>query len=94
MQVPLRCSKGLASDELTATRGKRLRLTHNVSRKQTRSCLTHIGLICNVVSLQPQLPHILLGNTHTLPQKLILDMQEGLPRNVRLWRRKSSLVNK
>ena len=85
---------GYTTGELTAPGAPRLRITQNVTRAQTRACLTHVALICDNTSIQPQLPQVILGNEHILSVTAVLALEEQLPKNVRLWRRPSGWVNK
>ena len=64
-----------------------------VARGKLRSMLTHVAMICDDTEIQPLLPQILLTNEHIVSKRDAVAMQEDLPKNVLLWREKSSWTN-
>ena len=64
-----------------------------VSRSKRRSCLTHVGLICDRPGLQPLLPQFVIGNMATLLERDMDSLRSRCPRNVVLIRQKSAWNN-
>ena len=69
-------------------------IVQDVSRQKLRGCFTHVAMICDDASVQPQLPQNFLGDEHTFAQQVVSAIQPGLPKNIILWRRASAWVNK
>ena len=64
------------------------------SRRQQRSCFTHVAAICDDTAVQPSLPQVLIGNEAVLQVAAVRLVQPALHKNVILLRRKSGWVNK
>ena len=64
-----------------------------VSRSKRRSCLTHVGLICDRPDLQPLLPQFVIGNFATFLQRDMDSLRGRCPSNVVLVRQKSAWNN-
>ena len=52
------------------------------TRAEQRAYFTHVGLICNDVSIQPRLPQVIFVGEKLLPQQLWAAIQRDLPHNV------------
>ena len=63
------------------------------SRKKRRSCLTHVGVICDDPALQPLLPQYVIGNFATFLVRDWRALQASCPSNVVLVRQKSAWNN-
>ena len=59
-----------------------------------RTCLTHVGLICDRADVQPLLPQVLIGNEATFQAGELADLSASCPANVVLIRQKSAWNNK
>ena len=70
--------------------GKPLR---SASRRQQRTCLSHIAIVCDDTSVQPLLPQIIVGNCKTVLKSMQRRLAPQLRENVILLRRKSAWVN-
>ena len=73
---------------------RKRKVVQNVGLAKQRAGFTHVALICDNVSLQPRLPQILLGNESLFPAATVAALQDGLPQNIRLWRRTSGWATK
>ena len=67
--------------------------TQRVSRAKRRSCLTHVGVICDDTALQPLMPQYIIGNCSTFLARDWSDLEARAPPNVTLVRQKSAWVN-
>ena len=65
----------------------------NTSKKQRRKAMTHVAIVCNDTSLQPELPQVLLVAEKIFPNVSATNVRSTLPSNFHLWRRKSGWVN-
>ena len=65
-------------------------LFQRVPRKHLRGAFTWVCIIADMPEVQRRLPQFLIGNAAILPLRDAQTLQGRLPRNVRLWRRKSS----
>ena len=70
------------------------KLVQNVGSGKQRVRFTHAALICDDVSLQPRLLQILIGNETLFPAATLGALQDTLPPNTHLWRRRSVWVTK
>ena len=68
--------------------------SRNSSTQARRGAFTHVALICNDTSLQPLLPQIILGNSHTVTQKALNGWAPLKACNAHLWMGKSAWINK
>ena len=66
----------------------------DASRRQQRSCATHVAAICDDTAVQPSLPQVFIGNEAVLRAAAVRLVQPALHKNVILLRRKSCWVNK
>ena len=64
-----------------------------VNLQKKRTCLTHVGLICDQSSVQPFLPQVLIGNEKTFLQGDMDALKAACPANVVLVRQKSAWSN-
>ena len=64
----------------------------DLNRKRT--CLTHVGLLCDRTDVQPLLPQILIGNEATFKAGELAELSASCPANVVLIRQKSAWNNK
>ena len=55
--------------------------------------MTHVGIICDRVEAQPQMPQFIIGNEHTFLMRDLRALQAGCPPNVTLLRQKSAWSN-
>ena len=69
------------------------RPAQRVSRAKRRTCLTHVGVICDDTALQPLMPQFLIGNSSTFLMRDWAGLQARAPANVTLVRQKSAWVN-
>ena len=58
-----------------------------------RTCLSHVGLICDRTDVQPLLPQILIGNEATFKAGEMAELSASCPANVVLIRQKSAWNN-
>ena len=65
----------------------------SVARSTKRSCLTHIGLVCDRPDLQPRLPQVIIGNEHQFQAREMPALMAACPPNVHLIRQKSAWNN-
>ena len=72
------------------SRAKKTEIVQDVSRGKLLGCFTLIAMICDDASLQPLLPHILLGNEHIFQQRVLDELRPSLASNIHLWRRPSA----
>ena len=61
-----------------------------VNLQKKRTCLTHVGLICDHSGVQPFLPQVLIGNEKTFLQSDLGALKANCPANVILVRQKSA----
>ena len=66
----------------------------DASRRQQRSCATHVAAICDDTAVQPSLPQVFIGNEAVLQAAAVRLVQPALHKNAILLRRKSGWVNK
>ena len=85
--------KGDLADRSVAAAQKEGRLVEDVGAGQQKAALSHMAVVCDVPSLQPEMPQVILGNEHILRQALVSSLSPTLPANVHVHRRKSSWVN-
>ena len=64
-----------------------------VGRKQRRTCLTHVGIVCDNPAIQPRLPQILIGNCATFLLRDWARLNAVCPTNVVLIRQQSAWNN-
>ena len=64
-----------------------------IARGKTRAALTHVAIVCDDPTIQPDLPQILLTNGHVVRRRDVSTIVENLPPNIALWREKSSWTN-
>lgn len=83
---------GLVTTSADRNRHGMKRVT-KASRKQQRSCLTHVAFVCDRPEIQPRLPHVIVGNEAVLPKYIQNEIEPQLNRNVFLVRRKSAWVD-
>ena len=69
-------------------------LAQDASRRQQRSCVTHVAAICDDTAVQPSLPQVIIGNESVLQAAAVKLVGPALHKNVILLRRKSGWVNK
>ena len=69
-------------------------LAQDASRRQQRSCVTHVAAICDDTAVQPSLPQVFIGNEAVLQAAAVKLVRPALHENVILLRRKSGWVNK
>ena len=60
---------------------------------ERRGTITHLAFTCNTPGLQKHLPQILLGNAHRFTVQALRETAAETPRNVHMWRDKSSWMN-
>ena len=84
--------KGGLADRSVAAAQREGSLVQDVSAGHQKAALSHMALVCDVPSLQPEMPQFILGNEHVLAQALVSSLSPTLPKNVHLLRRKSSWV--
>ena len=72
---------------------KRPAPVQRVTRAKRRCCLTHIAMICDQPSIQPQLPQFILGNESTFLARALPALKAAAPPNVRLLRLNSAWNN-
>ena len=65
-------------------------LAQRVSQSRRRTCLTHIGLICDRPDFQKFLPQVIIGNEHTFSAADWAALDAARPNNVVLVRQKSA----
>ncbi len=68
-------------------------LSCNVARGVTRASMTHIAIICDDPGLQKYLPQVILVSQTQVSAAAHSQLQQGLPDNVLVWRRKNAWVN-
>ena len=85
-------SKGLMTSSLYQE-GHCDRRVAPVTRRQQRTCLTHVALVCDQPEIQPHLPHVIVGNEAVLPLYIQRAVEPQLFRNVFLVRRKSAWID-
>ena len=82
---------------LVVPRGHRkknmLRREMKVGLRQRRSAVTLVAFICDDVAIQSQLPQIIIGNEMVLLRRDEVQLQQELPANWFLRRRKSGWLN-
>ena len=64
-----------------------------VSRSMRRTCMTHVGFVCDRPEIQPKLPQVVIGNEHTFPAATFAGLQGRAPANVHLVRQRSAWNN-
>lgn len=64
-----------------------------VARGKRRCCLTHVAMVCDSTEIQPKLPQVVIGNTHTFKAGAFAELQASCPPNVTLVRQKSAWNN-
>lgn len=64
-----------------------------VSQSKLRMYLSHVAFICDDPSIQPKLPHVIIGNVHTIPRAEYLDLRLGCAGNIFLERLTSAWNN-
>ena len=64
-----------------------------VGRKQRRTCLTHVGIVCDNPAVQPRLPQIIIGNCATFLLRDWARLNAVCPANVVLIRQQSAWNN-
>ena len=64
-----------------------------VSRKARRTCVTHIGVVCDNAAVQPRLPQVVIGNCQTFLVREWAALNARVPANVFLIRQKSAWNN-
>lgn len=83
---------------VTASIRKRTRsgrkVHRNVSRGQLRTAFTHVAIICDNTEIQQHLPHILIVSCKAMSEEVYTKLLSSLPPTIKLWRRKSSWMNK
>ena len=67
--------------------------SQQVSRKKRRTCVTHIGVVCDNAAVQPRLPQVLIGNCQTFLVREWAALNARVPANVFLIRQKSAWNN-
>ena len=65
----------------------------NVSKSQQRKAFTHVAVVCNDSSIQPQLPQICLVAHKLLPLREYRTLTQDRTHNVHIWRRTSGWIN-
>lgn len=58
-----------------------------------RTCLTHVGIVCDRSEIQPLLPQVLIGNESTFKAEEMARLSAACPRNVILLRQRSAWNN-
>ena len=66
----------------------------NASRRQQRSCATHVAAICDDTAVQPSLPQVFIGNDAVQHAAAVRLVQPALHQDVILLRRKSGWETK
>ena len=64
-----------------------------VNLRHKRTCLTHVGLMCDRPDAQPYLPQVLIGNEATFRADEMGALRAACPANVHLVRQKSAWNN-
>ena len=82
-----------AAEEGAEEAGGAAEPVQKVSLQKKRTCLTHVGLICDQSDVQPFLPQFLIGNEHTFPESSMDAFRAACPDNVVLVRQKSAWMN-
>ena len=72
---------------------KRKAPTQKVSRGRRRACLTHVGLICDSIEFQPEMPQFIVGNGSTFLVRDMAALRAACPANVALVKQKSAWNN-
>ena len=54
----------------------------DVRRSATRTCFTHVAIICDNNEMQPLIPQIFIGNASSLKSREMHALREMAPRNV------------
>ena len=84
--------KGLVTRQRPGAGSGKRRIAQ-ATRKQQRSCLTHVAIVCDRPEIQPRLPQVLVGNAAVLPLYIQKELEPQLRKNVFLVRRKSAWVD-
>ena len=64
-----------------------------VTLQHKRTCLTHVGLVCDRPEVQPLLPQVLIGNESTFHAGEMEELVAACPPNVHLIRQRSAWNN-
>ena len=65
-------------------------VAQRMQKAHRRTCLTHVGIICDHPGLQPLLPQVIIGNESTFLLRDWEELLHGTPPNVFLARQKSA----
>ena len=96
MSLVLRGSaRRFLGSEPIATSAHKGFITQQVTRRQKRGTLSFLALLCDDPTIQPEVPQIIVGNEHVLPEAVrgALEAESLLMKNVTVLRRKSAWVN-
>ena len=72
---------------------KKVRLLQEVPWWKRRCCLTHIAIICDQASIQPELPQVVVGNETAVPAALMAQLRAQAPANIVLVRQRRAWSN-
>ena len=72
---------------------RRNRVTQNISASARRTYLTHVAFACDDSAIQKVLPHVVIANTHTIPDAQLAALRRSRPSNFRLVTRSSAWVD-
>ena len=72
---------------------RRCRAHTQVQKNELRGAVTHVALICDRTEVQPQLPQVIIGNSHRFTKQLMSSVRASTPSTVHLFRRKSTWNN-
>ena len=78
---------------LVSKKRKREEPIQRVNRATRRTYLTHVAIVCDTPSYQKCMPHIIIGNEHTLRMRDLPALQGQCPSNFTVVRQKSSWNN-
>jgi hypothetical protein len=68
--------------------------TINCNKKSDiRGAVTYVAVICNMMLLQPFLPHFLIGNKARFTNAIMAEIAAIQPRNIHVWREASAWNN-
>ena len=83
--------RGLRTRVRDETRGPGF--ARQASRGQLRKAFTHVAIICDDATLQPQLPQIILVNQHTVTARSLKNWSPLPGCRAEIWRNKSAWIN-
>ena len=85
--------QGLKVKRLGGTTGGRDRCMRHATRGQQRKAFTYVAIVANDAAVQPHLPQIFIMASNYYTRAEHDRIEEKLPSNVSLWRRRSGWIN-